>query len=293
MGNSIVKKTALVFLLALSSFISFYGLHAALNGHYYSLILTFLVMPLCFGIVTVLLDDWVFNIFAVILSSAILLLFVPFNLYILLGTVLLAILMYVGISTSIRTKQFYIKPQVDQIANKSLSLLFWGLAVVIAVVSYSAPQVQNLKNGINIPYKYEVKIIQMVVPSFNPNLTVNQTINVLANQPIDAELPADVRQELLDKLGIGDLNLTGNETINERPDIITTIIGSKEKEIISGVGRYLPLTVAYIMFSLAVFVGKIALQLVLVLNSLIIYLLKKMNFYSLQKITVEQEKIVL
>jgi len=172
---------------------------------------------------------------------------------------------------------------------KGVGWLFFALATIVAVGFYFSPKVQELKKGIKLPVTISERILATVSPGFNKEITVDETINLMMKRDKDAPLPKEMREGALKQLGLFDLNLSGRERISQRPEILDRLVSDRINPLIKGFGDYIPIIVAVIIFQIALWLNKVLIPLISLLDSVIYLILRSTNLIQIAKIQVDKE----
>ena len=186
-------------------------------------------------------------------------------------------------------KKFRIKILIDEIVPKGIGWLFFTLAIVVAVGFYFSPKVQELKKGIKLPTAISERILAAVTPGFNKEITVDETINLMLKRNKNAPLPKEMRESALKQLGLFDLNLSGREKISQRPEILDKLVSDRINLLIKGFGDYIPIIVAVIIFQITLWLNRILIFVVTLLDSIIYLILRSINLVQITKVQVDKE----
>jgi hypothetical protein len=250
-----------------------------------------LLLPTLWGISTFLITPHFLTMIANTLIVLIFLFIGNFQVIYLICATLLVFALFWGEKKIAQEKNTRVKILVDEITAKGIRWVLFSLAVIVGVSFYFSPEVQKLKEGINLPPQISAKILSFVTPGFNMDLSVNEMLNVMMGKEKNAPLPDPLQKELLKKLDLADLNLNGNEKISQKPEILDKLVTEKINQIIKGLDFYFPLIVAFSVFQILVWANKLLLLVIVFLDSLIYLILKSAGFVKTENIIINKEVI--
>ncbi|MCX6806584.1 MAG: hypothetical protein NT135_00455 [Candidatus Berkelbacteria bacterium] len=290
------KQVYFIFTTLIISLASFYLLKIALIGEYKNIFLIIpglLILPIGWGVCSLLFENVNFVLISTLISALIFLILWGIQVPYLICATLMIISMIWGYRRVKKEKTLRIKIAAEDIIPKGIDWLFMVMALIISVGFYYSPKGQELKNGLKIPLSMEEKVMSMAVPGFNQNLTLDQTLNLIIKKDKDTLLSNQARDQILEQLGLDNLNLNGKEIIAQNPEILDKLTLTKVNQFLRPFSDYLPIAAGVLIFQLLVWINRILLH-VAVFFSLIIYAaLRAAKVVKIEKITTEKEKLML
>lgn len=277
----------------ISGLTSFYFLKKGAFGDWALLIPGIIVLPTVWGISVFLIESFLIAIITSFVVAASFLVLWGFSLpYLICATLVLLSLLF-GFKKVNKEKTLRIKITPEEIFPKGMWLLFFVMAIIISTGFYFSPKGQELKKGLPIPHWIEERTLALVIPGFSNNLTVDETLNLITRKDKNAPVSEQTRKQILEQVGLADLNLSGQEKINQRPEILDRLISGNINQILKGLKSYLPIIAALTVWQILIWLNKILIPLVVLLDFVIYFIMRKLGFIKIEKIATEKEELKL
>lgn len=334
MNKSTYKQIGLGTLLLLGYFLITCFSQILLNGYPYSFFRTILVLILYWVILMAILaitlyfiKEKIILLISVILSILISLLIYNFDIYFIIGSIILLLITissYFEIQKDIASR---VKIVIDLSLSSGLKKIIFPSVLIFTLMFYYSPQSANPKiifpqwiknwtcntqipttnyNFCQIPDILENKIFSVILPGINPNSTIDDLVyeslaqnfglpggkeqfvrEVLPNLPPQNIVLA--RNQLINSLGLENKNITGSTQIKDG-----IIISSLIKSRVGDVGKseqLLKLVYSILFFEISMFLTKFLLPFSLIISWAFYNLMLKIGFISIEKSQTEIEKI--
>jgi len=289
-GGIIIKQSIVSILAIICALVSFYLLRIGIfEFKLFYLPFGLLIFLVVWGISSFLIERTTLILLTGVVVAAGFLFIWGFSTPYLICATFMLFSLFWGFKKVSDEKKFRIKILMKEIVPKGVGWLFFALATIMAVGFCFSPKVQDLKKGIKLPTRISEWILATVTPGFNKEMTVDETLNLMLKREKNAPLPRETREDALKQLGLFDLKLSGKEKISQRPEILDRLVSDRVNQLIKGFGDYIPIIIAVIIFQIALWLNKVLIPLVSLLDSVIYLILRSTNLIQIAKIKVDKE----
>lgn len=269
-------------------------------------IVSFMLALGIWGITAYLIaNKWI--MLAISLFSTIsLLLFIKLTPYYII-TLLLLFLITLWVASKIqKEKKARIKIILDACISPALKSIIAILCLITTLNYYYSPLSRQTK--IDIPEKYQEKIISYVIPGFNLDMTVDNFIYTLMavseNTPksqikdyiarkkseINVDQFTNYKNQVLEKIGFSDSQQNGDKTVKEAK-IMEKIFDGQLSEYLKKYLGILQFISTLSFYFIITWFWKLAYPLIFLVSWLFFKISQKIGFVSITKEKVEAEKV--